>query len=228
MSQKSKSSNKLFAVVIIALAVAVFAVTAFFSKPQKSDPPPAPPEASSLEQATDPSLLMRPHSPVKGSLSAKVTIVEFLDPECEACAAMHPIMKRLMAEFGDQIKVVTRYMPFHGDSRFAASVLEESRDDGKYDQAMDVLFEKLPEWGSHHQPRPELIVGYIEKLGVDKSRLEKEAVMAKHKWKIDMDEADGMKLGVNATPTFFVNGRMLQDIGYAPIKQAIQDALGAR
>lgn len=49
--------------------------------------------------------------------------------------------------------------------------------------------------------------------------------MKKHRAKIEVDRDDGMKLGVQMTPSFFVNGVMLQDIGYAPIKRAIEAAL---
>lgn len=170
--------------------------------------------------------LIKDHSPSMGPKDAPVTVVEFLDPECEACKMMDPIVKGLMKEYEGKVHLVIRYMPFHGNSMLAASVLEEAREQGKYWEALSTLFYYQAEWGDHHQPRPELISKYVKELGV-KLDNEKELIK-KHQWKIDMDQADGVKVGVNATPTFFVNGRKLQDIGYQPIKEAIEKELSSK
>ena len=62
---------------------------------------------------------------LKGSVA---TIVEFFDPACEACRAFHPIVKDIMAEHGDAVRVVIRYTPFHGAaSEEAIRVLEAAR-----------------------------------------------------------------------------------------------------
>ena len=176
----------------------------------------------------DPSLLERPHSPVKGAADAPVTIVEFLDPECESCRAMHPIVKQLLAEYSGKVRLVIRYLPFHGNSRLAAAALEEARAQGKFDQALDALFERQPEWGDHARPRPELIPEILAKLGMDKAKLNADYLLAEHGAKVDLDHEDAKKLGVKYTPTFYVNRMALEQIGYAPVKEAIDRALAAR
>jgi protein-disulfide isomerase len=214
-------NGKIFAGVVLGVGVLCFAAFALFSKPQQPPPPANPPLVAAAET------LVRSHSPVKGSPSAPVTIVEFLDPECEACRQMHPIVKTLLDEYPNKVRLVVRYMPLHGNSVFAASVLEEARDFGKYDEALDTLFENQPAWGDHHAPKPELIPTFLAPLGLDPSKLGPDYVIAKHGWKIQTDKADGVALGVRGTPTFFINGVMLpvSDLGYQPMKRAIDKAL---
>ncbi len=208
-------SNKLFVTGIAAATLIAFGVLVFFNKPNTEVKAPA---TNALQ------LLIKPHSPVIGNPDAKVTIVEFLDPECEACRAMHSIIKKLLTEYEGQVKLVIRYMPLHGNSKFAAAALEEAREQGKFDEALDVLFDKQPEWGDHHQPRPEMIAPLLKEIGIT-GDLDQATLIAKHGAKIDMDQADGMQLAVRLTPTFFVNGVQLPEIGYGPVKQAIDIAL---
>lgn len=212
------SKNRIFLVITIALAVVMFGGLIFWSKTSNN-------EGSTVDSKIDPSLFIKPHSPIKGSEDAKVTVVEFLDPECEACRAMHPIIKRLLSEYEGKIKFVIRYMPLHGNSRFAAVHLEEAREQGKYDEALDILFERQPEWADHGRPRPDLIPVLLSEIGIDKATLESSNLISKHGWKIDLDQSDGKALGVRYTPTFFVNGEMLSEIGYGPVKQAIEKHL---
>lgn len=162
-----------------------------------------------------------------GPDTAKIKIVEFLDPECEACREMAPIMKKLMHEYEGKVQLVIRYMPFHGNSIKAATYLEEAREKGKYWDAMTALFKNQPAWANHHDPKPELIPKFLVLAGVkDAESFNENVLLSKHRWKVDLDFSDGKMLGVKYTPTFFVNGRMLQEIGYDPIRQAINNELG--
>ena len=169
--------------------------------------------------------LVRAHSPVLGPSNAQVTLVEFLDPACEACGAMHPIVKRLMKDFDGRLRLVVRYMPLHGDSAYAASLLEAARPQGKYWELMDTVFARQSEWASHHAPRPELLTGFAQGLGLDMTRLAADAKAAETDRRIREDFEDGKALGVRQTPTFFVNGRPLAQIGYIPLRTAIEGAI---
>jgi protein-disulfide isomerase len=158
---------------------------------------------------------------------ARVMVVEWFDPECESCRAIHPIFEKIVSDYKDRVHFVLRYMPYHAGSMVAASALEEAREHGKFDEALNLLFEKQPEWGDHHQPRPELIPTYLVSLGIPKNKLEREYLLKKHSEKIRMDESDGKSVGVRGTPTFFVNGMMLQELGDRPLRAAIDSALNA-
>jgi protein-disulfide isomerase len=173
----------------------------------------------------DTSLLIAAHSPTLGPKDAPVTIVEFLDPECEACSAMYPIVKKLMQEYDGKIQLVVRYMPFHGNSVFAANVLEAAHAQGKYWETLTAVFEDQSVWASHHDPKPELIYDIIKPLGLNLKKIKQSAESGQYNNLIEQDKADAEKLGVNRTPTFFVNGEQLYEMGYEPLKQLIQKKL---
>ncbi len=209
--------NKIFVLVIGVLAVLGFFILKNQIKPEVLSTP----EVTNSELTS----FVRPHSPSYGNMLARVIVVEWFDPECESCRMIHPMLKKIISDYKDRVYFVLRYMPYHKNSMFAAAALEEAREFGKYDEALDILFEKQPEWGNHHEPRPDLIPEYLSILGIPKSKLNKSYLLEKHSKKIKMDEADGRNVGVRGTPTFFVNGKMLLELGYEPIKQAIETEL---
>lgn len=171
------------------------------------------------------SVVERADAPSIGPVMAKVRVVEFLDPECEACRAIHPIVKKLLAEFKDQVFYQIRYMPFHGNSKRAASLLEAARQQNKYWEALDQLFLYQPDWGDHHQPRPELMPKLLGEIGLDIVLLEADAQNPEIAQDIEQDQRDGASLGVSRTPTFFVNGKILRELSESALRNAISAEL---
>jgi protein-disulfide isomerase len=169
--------------------------------------------------------LVRPYSPTLGPADAPVTIVEFLDPECEACGAMHPVVKRVMGEFDGRVRLVVRYMPFHGNSAYAATLLEATRAHNAYWGTLETFFLRQHEWASHGAPRPEMLLEYAVLAGLDKAKWKAEAANPEFEQRIRQDAEDGKALGVNRTPTFFVNGQPLAQIGYEPLRAEVAAAL---
>ena len=218
--RKFSLKNKIFVVVaIVVAALAFISLRAFLSPPKVT--------TSGATVASD-EKFVRSHSPTFGNSLGRVTVVEWFDPECESCQAFHPAFKKIMKDYGDRVRFVFRYMPYHGGSMFAACALEEARELGKFEEALEVLFEKQPEWGSHHEPRPDLIPSYLSAIGIPKDKLFKEYLIKKHGEKIKIDEADGKAVGVNGTPTFFVNGQMVPVLSESVIRGAIAAALAAK
>lgn len=159
-----------------------------------------------------------------GPSNARIDITEFLDPECEACRAMHPILKKVLKDYDQQILYRVRYMPLHGNSVYAASLLEAARRQGKFWEALEAMFDRQPEWGDHHQPRPELLPKILAGAGLDLAQLERDAKLPEIQAHIERDHADGRALGVRGTPTIFVNGVPLMELGEAPLRNAIEQA----
>lgn len=213
--------NKIFVLGAVLIAVIAFVVFKISAGNSSVVSPPATAPTTSIMSAS----FVRPHSPTFGNAKAKVTVVEWFDPECESCRIFHPVVKKIIAEYKDRVFFVLRYMPYHPNSLYAASALEEAREMGKFEKALDILFEKQPIWGDHHQPRPDLIPEYLSKLGIPKNTLEAETMIKRHGEKIQMDAYDGNALGVTGTPTFFVNGQMVQELDEKVIRLAIEKAL---
>lgn len=173
----------------------------------------------------DSNLLIKSHSPTKGSLNAKVTIVEFLDPECEACGATYPLVKKIVQEYASGVKLIVRYMPFHQNSKYVANILEGARAQGKYWEALELLFANQDIWADHHNPNPDLIPTILSSLKLDMNKIISDAKNGKYDEQILQDQADGKKAGVTRTPTFFVNGHQLQELSYEALRGAVIENL---
>lgn len=209
--------NKTFVLIAVAVAALAFLGLKFLAQPKPVDEAPK----TNVYQES----FVRPHSPILGNSLGRVTVIEWFDPECESCRAIHPAFKKVVADYKDRVRFVLRYMPYHQGSMYAASALEEAREFGKYEEALDLLFEKQPEWGDHHNPRPDLIPTYLMTLGIPKEKLQPDYLIKKHGDKIRQDEQDGKTVGIRGTPSFYVNGQSVQQLGEQPLRNAIEQAL---
>lgn len=181
--------------------------------------------------------LVRPDSPVLGPADAPVTLVEFLDPECESCGAFHPTVKRILKEYDGKVRLVVRYMPLHPNSVLAATVTEAAGEQGKYWEMQELLFRRQPEWGEIHghggpaappvrrEPPAVLFERYAAELGLDVERVRAAVAQNRYAAKVERDKRDGASLGVTRTPTFFVNGRQLARFGQQDLRALIDEEL---
>lgn len=176
--------------------------------------------------------LVREDSPTLGPADAKVTIVEFLDPECESCASFAPSVKKLLKEFDGKTRLVIRYMTFHPNSVAAGNFLESAGEQGKYWQAQELLFAKQSEWGERHGAPPTQqpdakaqFTKYTQVLGLDLAKTESAIKENRFAAKFERDKRDGQSLGVRQTPTIFVNGRRLARLTEADLRGLIEDEL---
>lgn len=177
--------------------------------------------------------LVRPDSPTKGPADAKVTVVEFFDPECESCRAFEPAMKRILKDYDGKVRLVVRYMPLHPNSKLAASYIEAAKEQGKFWEMLELLFERQPEWGDRHghgaptqqQPPEVLFKRYAGELGLDLTKVQAGIASKKYDAKIEQDFEDGRSVGVERTPTFFVNNRELVRFGESYLRELIEEEL---
>ena len=172
--------------------------------------------------------LIRPHSPILGNPDAPVTIVEFFDPACEACRAFHPVVKDLLAEHGDAVRVVIRYTPFHGEASVVAVLtLEAARMQGIFEPVLEALLLHQPKWASHGRMRPDLIPAIAVEAGLDmeaaRTQVKAPGVIAA----LNQDQSDVETVGVRRTPTFFVNGRPLEPFGEPELRRLVAEKVAA-
>ena len=212
---------------VILVAIAAFWIGSNYYQSTIQNKPVAT-SSNSNKPAVNAEALVRPDSPMLGPADAKVTLVEFYDPECEACASFAPIVKKILKENEGKLRLVTRYMPLHPSSMLAANFTEAAGEQGKYWQAQELLFQKQSEWGQKHgQPAAAqadtdaLFEKYAKELGLDLNKLKTALTQNQYSAKIDRDKRDGQSLGVRKTPTFFVNGRELVRFGESELKALI-------
>ncbi|WP_203798803.1 DsbA family protein [Actinoplanes couchii] len=158
----------------------------------------------------------------------KVTIVEFLDFECEACGAAYPGVEQLRAEYGDRITYVVRYFPIesHPNAYTSAHAAEAAARQGKFTEMYVKLFDNQNTWGHQEQSQAAVFEGYASELGLDLARFKADAASADVAARVESDAKDGLSLGVQGTPTFFVNGeRFAGQPTYEGLKTAVDAVL---
>lgn len=166
--------------------------------------------------------MIRPYSPILGPADAPVTIVEFFDPACEACRAFHPIVKDIMAEHGEAVRVVIRYTPFHGAaSEEAIRVLEAARMQDVYVPVLEAVLREQPRWASHGAPVPGLILQVAATAGLDAEAARTQMLAPGVVAILNQDRADVETVGIRQTPTFFVNGKPLDPFGEAELRRLV-------
>jgi Na+/H+ antiporter NhaA len=140
---------------------------------------------------------------IRGPEDAPVTLVEYGDFECPYCGQAEPIVRDLLADYGD-VRYVWRLLPLtdvHPHTQMAAEAAEAAGAQGKFWEMHDLLLE--------HQDalRARDLVRYAEALGLDTERFEND--VRTHKWagRVARDVESAELSGVSGTPTFFVNGR---------------------
>jgi len=157
--------------------------------------------------------LVRPHSPVFGRAQAPVTVIEVLDPACEACKAFAPVVEQLLFTYPEDVRVVVRYADFHPVSLQALRLLVAARSQGKVHEVLAALFERQQEWASHAAPNPARVWNIAGDVGIDVARAQKEAVAMSVDKILNLEADDLAALKVERTPTFFVNGKPLPVFG---------------
>ena len=207
---------------VLAFGVAGFGGTTWFA----TRPGPvaeAEPVAPELADA-----MIRPYSPILGPAEAPVTIVEFFDPACEACRAFHPIVKDIMSEHGDAVRVVIRYTPFHGAaSEEAIRVLEAARMQDVYVPVLEAVLREQPRWASHGAPAPGLILQIAATAGLDAEAARTQMMAPDVVAILNQDRADVETVGIRQTPTFFVNDKPLDPFGEAELRRLVAAEVAA-
>lgn len=173
----------------------------------------------SMKSITNASSLVRFHSPTTGPANAKVTIVEFFDPSCEACRAFYPHVKAILAENPTQARLVLRYAAFHRDSGVVIKMLEAAKIQGLYWQALEQTLKTQPVWADHSKPQVQSLWDFLRQIGLDVERAKREMESPRIAEILKQDMADGVALQVERTPSFYVNGK--------PLTVATPDALRA-
>lgn len=162
-----------------------------------------------------------------GKPSAKVVLTEYADFQCPACANQHPIVKQVLSEYKDKILYIYRNFPLpqHQNAESAAYAAYAAHKQGKFAEMEDLLYENQSLW-SEEQNAQDVFRQYAEKIGLDMTKYDQDVSSSETKEFIENQKLEAQTLGINSTPTFFINKEQLQNIqGFDSFKQAIEDAL---
>ncbi|HXD34499.1 MAG TPA: thioredoxin domain-containing protein [Pyrinomonadaceae bacterium] len=177
-------------------------------------------------------LLTEPPAPVQiintagdpsrgGDASAPVTVVEFTDFECPSCAAMHPVLERVLPAYGNRVRFVVKNYPLnkHTHARKAAEAADAANAQGKFFEYTALLFKNQSALDVPSLKK------YASQVGIDRVRFDAELDKGVHADDVRHDLEDGEIAGIGATPTIFINGVKLNDLTVEALREAIDKAL---
>lgn len=213
---------KLSLALIAAFAVVVAGLVAFSGLGGEDPADAAPPVAAGETR------LVRDDSHVLGEPgSTGVTFVEFLDFECEGCLAAYPVVEQLRETYAGQVTFVARYfpMPGHYNAERAARAAEAAARQGQFETMYQLLYETQTQWAHQQEPLDDLFRSYADDLGLDLDEFDADYDDPGTMERIVADQADGAALGVQGTPTFFIDGRPVQPRSAQELQDALESAL---
>ena len=160
--------------------------------------------------------------PSQGKPVAPVTIVMFSDFQCSACAATHPVLKKVIAEYGDSVRFVVRDFPLvkiHDNAMQAARAANAANAQGKFFEYSDILYKNQTALDAVSLKK------YAAQLGLNLKQFEVDLASEKTALEIEKDMADGALYGIGGTPTIFVNGIKVRGLTADRFREAIDRAL---
>lgn len=165
---------------------------------------------------------------ILGSSTALVTVIEYGDFQCPACALYMPIVDRLYNESSTTMRLVFRHFPLpqHANAMGSALASEAASNQGKFWEMYRLIYAGQTDWSEKPvADATKVFIGYATDLGLDIAQFTKDMASAEAKSKVESQLAEGKALGINATPTFFVNGEaVVNPQGYEAFKALIDAA----
>ena len=167
-------------------------------------------------------LISTDDDPSRGPANARVTIVEFTDFQCPACAAMQPVLDEVLKSYGDKVRFVVRDFPLlmHANARKAAEAANAANAQGKFFEYTALLFKRQKALDVPSLKK------YASELGLDRAKFDAALDSGAFAAEVRHDVQDGETYGIESTPTIFINGVKLEELSAEALRAAIDRALG--
>ena|ERR1700741_3109221 len=176
-----------------------------------------------------------PSNHLRGNTNAKVTLVEYGDFQCPACEAYYPIVEQAFAKYKDNVTFQFRSFPItskHPHAVAAHRAAEAADKQGKFWEMYKLLYDNQPTWSPEQGPQlsddqiTKTFEGYAEQLGLDMTRFRQDRDSSAVNDIIQADTKAGTNAGVQGTPTFYLNGKLVDKIqSQDDFNKRIQDAI---
>lgn len=164
---------------------------------------------------------------VRGNKEAKVTLVEYADFECPACAAYEPLVERLIQDFPEQLRAVSRHFPLiniHKNAMPAAQAAEAAGKQGKFWEMGKILYERQGEWVELSNSKDKFSE-YARELGLNEEQFLSDFDSQSVKDKINADILTSQRLRLSYTPSFLLDGRLVSPKNYEEFKKLVEEEI---
>lgn len=162
------------------------------------------------------------NQPSQGKQTAPVTVVMFTDFQCPACSAVHPVLKKVLAEYGDKSRFVVRDFPLvniHENAFRAALAANAANAQGKFFEYVELLYK------NQNALDKDSLEKYAADLGLNQKQFDLDLSSEKYAAAVKKDMTDGKTYGISGTPTIYVNGIRVRELSAEDFRKAIDRAL---
>jgi len=173
--------------------------------------------------------LIREDSRIVGTEgSSDVTFVEFLDFECEACGAFYPLVEQLRQQYEGEVTFIARYFPLpsHFNSMRAARAVEAAARQDKFVEMYQLMYENQKSWAEKKVPQDDVFRAYAKEIGLDMAQFDADYADPAVEQRVQKDVDDGTELGVQGTPTFYIDGKLFEPKTVQDFYDTLDKALG--
>ncbi|MDP2012831.1 MAG: thioredoxin domain-containing protein [Actinomycetota bacterium] len=159
-----------------------------------------------------------------------VTLVEFLDFECESCRAVYPFIESLRKTYAGKVRFIARYFPIpsHANAVNAALAVEAAAQQGQFEAMYSRMYETQEQWGEQEESKASLFRDFAQAIGLDLQRYDGAIADPSTLARIELDRQEGLALGVDGTPSFFLNGERIRPQSEQEFQSLIDGQLAAR
>ncbi len=165
---------------------------------------------------------------IVGDKNAEVTITEYADFQCPACAAINPLINRVFEEYKGKANLVFRFFPLrtiHKNALISGQAAYAAHKLGKFGEMKDLLYDHQTEWENLGDPK-QVFEGYASSLGLDVNKFRSVMNSDEAKNAVLAGENEAIGLGLNSTPTLFIGIKKFSPAGYEDFKKLIDEELG--
>ena len=169
---------------------------------------------------------------IKWSPDKKNVLVEYSDLQCPSCKGAHDFLKTIDAsgsadfEITKKVTFVYRHFPLsqiHNKANVAAYAAESASKQGKFWEMVDLLFKNQQAWSTSNDPKNEYFLNYAKELTLDIDRFKKDFESTEVKDRVAEDLREAEQIGVNSTPTFFLNGQKVDVNSFEEFKTKLKN-----
>ena len=212
-----KNKIILWAIIAVVVICSIFGIVKLASKSQT-------PDSDNLAITVS---AINDNENIKGDKEAAATLIEYSDFQCPACGSYYPIVKKVSEDLGAKVRFAYRHFPLpqHKNAKLAATVAEAAGKQGKFWEMHDLIFQNQSDW-SEEKNAAVLFAKYAQDIGLNLAQFQTDIASDDIKAKIENDYKSGVKAGVNSTPSFFLNGKKMDNPrNYDEFKNAIEQTL---
>jgi protein-disulfide isomerase len=202
MDRKDQSQMKRYLpfVIIAAVLVTAVGVGLLMFRSSQPQPPPTPTPASGSRATSN--------GPASKGV---VTIDEYGDYQCPPCGGLHPILRTLKGEYGGRIQIAFHHFPLpqlHNHALEASYAAAAAGLQGKFWEMHNMLYDNQSVWSQVGDFRP-ILINFARQIGLDVPRFTRDMDGLQVVTIVSEDTRRGSALGVNSTPTVFINDQLI-------------------